>query len=178
MALHAGLSPLGRAAVRELNRVGMLVDVSHASRDAMLQAADLSRSPVVATHTGCAALCAHPRNLDDGQLDALRAVGGLVQITAVPAFLRAAADGQRAAASVRDYVDHVDHAVRRIGVEHVGLSSDFDGGGGLTDWMDAAQTANVSAELLRRGYSRTELRLLWSGNFLRLMRIAAAVARA
>jgi membrane dipeptidase len=177
-ALHGGLSPLGRAAVRELNRVGMLVDVSHASRDAMLQAADLSRSPVVATHAGGAALCAHPRNLDDAQLDALRAVGGLVQVTAVPAFLRATPDGQRAVAAVRDYCDHVDHAVRRIGVEHVGLSSDFDGGGGLADWMDAAQTGNVSAELLRRGYSRTELRLLWSGNFLRLMRIAAAVARA
>lgn len=177
-AIHGGLSPLGRSAIRELNRVGMLVDVSHTSRDAMLQAAAWSRTPVVATHACCRALCDHPRNLDDTQLDALRETGGLVQITAVQAFLRPQPEGGRALASVADYCDHVDYAVRRIGIEHVGLSSDFDGGGGLTDWADASQTAQVSAELLRRGYSAADLRLLWSGNFLRLMRIAASVARA
>lgn len=170
-ARHGGLSELGRAAIAEMNRLGLLVDVSHASRAAMLEAVRVSRMPVVATHACCRALCDHPRNLDDEQLAALKAAGGLVQITAVAAFLRAAAAGQ-AGASVADYVDHVDHAVRRIGLDHVGLSSDFDGGGGLRDWPDAARSAAVTAELLRRGYGPREIGLLWSGNFLRLMRLA------
>jgi membrane dipeptidase len=175
---HGGLSALGRAAIAEMNRVGLLVDVSHVSRDAMLQAADVSRTPIVATHACCRALCDHPRNLDDAQLDALKAVGGLVQITAVAAFLRAQpAGGPAPQASVADYVDHVDHAVRRIGIEHVGMSSDFDGGGWLTDWPDAARSKALTAELQRRGYTAREIGLLWSGNFLRLMRLAALAAR-
>jgi membrane dipeptidase len=174
---HGGLSALGRAAIAEMNRVGLLVDVSHASRDAMLQAAAASRTPIVATHSCCRALRDHPRNLDDAQLDALRDVGGLVQITAVPAFLRnPPAGGGTTQASVADYVDHVDHAVRRIGIDHVGMSSDFDGGGALTDWPDAARSKALTAELLRRGYTAREIGLLWSGNFLRLMRIAALQA--
>lgn len=171
-ARHGGLSELGRAAIAEMNRLGLLVDVSHASREAMLEAARVSRMPVVATHACCRALCDHPRNLDDQQLEALKAAGGLVQITAVASFLRAPSAGGQAAARVADYVDHVDHAVRRIGLDHVGLSSDFDGGGGLTDWPDAARSAAVTAELLRRGYGPREIGLLWSGNFLRLMRLA------
>lgn len=174
---HGGLSALGRAAIAEMNRVGLLVDVSHASREAMLQAAEVSRTPVVATHACCRALRDHARNLDDAQLDALRAVGGLVQITAVPAFLRDPPPGGAATqASVADYVDHVDHAVRRIGLDHVGLSSDFDGGGWLTEWPDAARSRAVTAELHRRGYTAREIGLLWSGNFLRLMRAAARAA--
>jgi membrane dipeptidase len=174
---HGGLSALGRAAIAEMNRVGLLVDVSHASRDAMLQAAEVSRTPIVATHACCRALRDHPRNLDDAQLDALKAVGGLVQITAVPSFLRnPPAGGGNTQASVADYVDHVDHAVRRIGIDHVGMSSDFDGGGGLSDWPDAARSKAVTAELLRRGYTDREVGLLWSGNFLRLMRLAAKAA--
>jgi membrane dipeptidase len=174
--LHGGLSPLGRAAVAEMNRVGLLVDVSHVSRAGMLQAAELSRVPVVATHACCRALCDHPRNLDDAQLDALKATGGLVQITAVASFLRAQTRGEPTRASVADYVDHVDYAVRRIGIDHVGLSSDFDGGGMLTDWPDAGASGAVTAELLRRGYGAREIALLWSGNFLRLMRLAEKAA--
>lgn len=174
---HGGLSPLGRDAVREMNRVGLLIDVSHASRAAMLEAAALSRSPIVATHACCRALRDHPRNLDDTQLDALRDVGGMIQITAVAAFLRDAQPVQSAKATVQDYVDHVDYAVRRIGIEHVGLSSDFDGGGALVDWPDASRTGAVTAELLRRGYGPREIGLLWSGNFLRLMRMAMLVSR-
>lgn len=174
---HGGLSALGRAAIAEMNRLGLLVDVSHASRDAMLQAATVSRTPIVATHTCCSALRDHPRNLDDAQLDALKEVGGLAQITAVPAFLRnPPPGGATTQASVADYVDHVDYAVRRIGIDHVGLSSDFDGGGGLTDWPDAARSKAVTAELHRRGYTAREIGLLWSGNFLRLMRLAAVQA--
>jgi membrane dipeptidase len=175
---HGGLSALGRQAIAEMNRLGLLVDVSHASRDAMLQAAEASRTPIVATHACCRALCDHPRNLDDAQLDALRAVSGLVQVTAVSAFLRPQSPGGAAVqASVADYVDHVDHAVRRIGIEHVGMSSDFDGGGWLTDWPDAARSRALTAELHRRGYGAREIGLLWSGNFLRLMRLAALAAR-
>lgn len=174
---HGGLSPLGRAAIAEMNRLGLLVDVSHASREAMLQAVAASRTPVVATHACCRALCDHPRNLDDGQLDALKATGGLVQITAVSAFLRKQPDGNDKVASAADYVDHVDYAVRRIGIDHVGMSSDFDGGGWLSDWPDAARSRAITAELHRRGYTAREIGLLWSGNFLRLMRVAALAAR-
>jgi membrane dipeptidase len=173
---HGGLSALGRQAIAALNRAGMLVDVSHVAKSAMLQAAEISRTPVVATHTACRALRDHPRNVDDEQLDALKAVAGLAQITAVPSFLRAVPPGQDFVASVEDMADHVDHAVGRIGIEHVGLSSDFDGGGGVRGWENAAETAGLSAALLARGYGRRELGLLWSGNFLRLMRAAEAAA--
>ncbi len=178
---HGGLSPLGRDAIGALNRAGMMVDVSHVSKAGMMQAAEASRSPVVATHTACRALRDHPRNLDDEQLDALRQVGGLVQITAVSAFLRAAPSvgGSAPAATeadVEDMADHVDHAVRRIGVEHVGLSSDFDGGGGIRGWENAAETGGLTAALRERGYGPHEIGMLWSGNFLQVMRAAEAAA--
>jgi membrane dipeptidase len=176
---HGGLAALGREAVGALNRAGMMVDVSHVAKTGMLQAAELSRSPVVATHTACRALRDHPRNIDDEQLDALRRAGGLVQITAVSAFLREApaGAGSAAEADVEDMADHVDHAVRRIGVEHVGLSSDFDGGGGVRGWENAAETGGLTAALRGRGYGPREIGMLWSGNFLRVMRAAEAVAR-
>ncbi len=173
-AEHDGLSPLGRTAIAELNRLGMLVDVSHASRAAMLQAAECSRSPIVATHSCMHALCQHPRNLDDEQLDVLRDVGGVVQVTAVSAFLKPNAKPDQT--TVADFADHVAHAVRRIGIEHVGISSDFDGGGGFAGWNDAAESPNITVELTRRGFGRTELALLWGGNFLRLLRQAEVMA--
>jgi membrane dipeptidase len=175
--LHGGLSPLGRATIQEMNRVGLIVDVSHVARSAMLQAAELSRTPIVATHSCCRGLRDHPRNLDDAQLDALRDVGGLIQITAVDGFLRAPGPDGVSPATLSDYVDHVDYAVRRIGIDHVGLSSDFDGGGGVPGWEDASMTGAVSAELLRRGYGARELALLWSGNFLRVWRATLRAAR-
>ena len=173
-AEHGGLSALGRAAVAELNRLGMLVDVAHVSRDSMLQAVALSRTPVVSTHSCVRALCDHPRNLDDAQLDALRDVGGVMQITAVSAFLKP--DAKPDAVTVADFADHVDYAVRRIGIEHVGISSDFDGGGGFTGWHDASESANITIELLRRGYDRQEIAALWGGNFLRVLRLAEEMA--
>lgn len=171
---HGGLSALGRTALAEMNRLGMLVDVSHVSRNSMLQAAEVSRTPVVATHSCVRALCDHPRNLDDEQLDVLRATGGLIQITAMPAFLRP--KGTLETVSVSDFADHIDHAARRIGVMHVGISSDFDGGGAVNGWRDASESPNVTAELLRRGYGRDEIAALWGGNFLRLLRHAEEVA--
>jgi membrane dipeptidase len=171
---HGGLSPLGRAAIAELNRLGMLVDVAHVSRASMLQAAEASRTPVVSTHSCIRALCDHPRNMDDAQLDALRDVGGVIQITAVPSFLKK--DAKADQVTTADFADHVDYAVRRIGIEHVGISSDFDGGGGFSGWMNAADSPNITAELHRRGYDRAALAALWGGNFLRALRIAEEVA--
>ena len=138
------------------------------SRAAMLQAAEVSRTPIVSTHSCIRALCDHPRNMDDAQLDALRDVGGVIQITAVPSFLK----NERKADQVTtaDFADHVDYAVRRIGIDHVGISSDFDGGGGFSGWMNAADSPNITAELHRRGYDRAALAALWGGNFLRVMR--------
>ena len=167
---HGGLSPLGRDVVAELNRLGMLVDIAHTSKKTMMQAAGLSRTPVLSTHSCIKALCDNARNLDDEQLDTLRAVGGVVQVTAVPGFLKTG--GKADTVTVADYCDHVDYAVRRMGVEHVGISSDFDGGGGFVGWRDASESGNITAELLARGYGAHEIALMWGGNFLRLLRLA------
>jgi membrane dipeptidase len=174
--LHGGLSPLGRAAVAEMNRLGIMVDVSHLSRQSMLQAVQVSRAPVVATHSCAAALCAHPRNLDDLQLDVLRDTDGLVQITAMPPFLRS--KGRADTVTVSDFADHVDYVVKRIGLAHCGISSDFDGGGAISGWRNASESPNITAELVRRGYGHAEIAALWGGNFLRAMRAAARVAEA
>ncbi len=176
--LHGGLSDLGRAAVAEMNRLGLIVDAAHVSRDGFFQAATLSRAPIAVTHACCGALRPHPRNLDDDQLDAVRDVGGVFQVTAVSAFLRGPDARGHFHAGVSDIADHVEHAVRRVGLAHVGLSSDFDGGGGVEGWRHAGESANLSAELLRRGYDPGALALLWSGNFLRVWRAAEAVAAA
>ncbi|WP_342627499.1 dipeptidase [Nguyenibacter vanlangensis] len=174
---HGGLSGLGREAIAEMNRLGLMVDVSHAARSTMMQAVRLSRSPVLATHSCARALCDHPRNLDDEQLDALRDCDGVVHVTAVDAFLRPRAVRQARVVGVADFVDHIDHIVRRIGVRHVGISSDFDGGGMIAGWRDAAESPALTAELLRRGYDAAQIAAIWGGNFLRVLRAAEAVAQ-
>ena len=171
---HGGLSVLGRAAVGMMNRVGLLVDVAHTSRDTMVQAAEASRSPIVSTHSCVSALCDHSRNMTDWQLDVIRDVHGVIQITAVSAFLKPNAKPEEV--TVADFANHIDYAVRRIGIDHVGISSDFDGGGGFSDWHDASQSPNITIELVRRGYDRGALEKLWGGNFLRVMRKAEALA--
>jgi membrane dipeptidase len=173
-AEHGGLSVLGRAAVAAMNRAGMLVDVAHTSRDTMVQAAEASRSPVVSTHSCVSAICDHSRNMTDWQLDVIRDVGGVIQVTAVAGFLKANAKPNEV--TVADFADHIDHAVRRIGIDHVGISSDFDGGGGFSGWHDASQSPNVTIELVRRGYDKGALEKLWGGNFLRVMRVAEGMA--
>jgi membrane dipeptidase len=132
--LHGGLSAFGREVVAECNRTGILVDISHTSRETMLQAAEISKVPVVASHSCVCALCNHPRNLDDLQLDVIRERGGVAQITAVPFFVRP--HGRAETVRVGDFVDHIDYAVRRMGIAHVGISSDFDGGGGFDGCAD------------------------------------------
>ena len=171
---HGGLSSFGREVIARMNELGILVDISHSAKSTMLQAVAASRVPVLATHSCMRALCDHPRNLDDEQLDALKSTGGLVQVTIVSNFLRARA--RAADLTVADIADHIDYAVARIGIEHVGIGTDFDGGGGVTGYMNAAQAPNLTAELARRGYDHTALRHIWGGNFLRLLRQAEAGA--
>lgn len=173
-AEHGGLSALGRRAIALMNKVGMLVDVAHTSRDTMVQAAEESRAPVVSTHSCVSALCDHSRNMTDWQLDVIKDVRGVIQITAVPAFLKPNARGDDV--TVADFANHIDYAVRRIGIDHVGISSDFDGGGGFRDWKDASECPNITIELVKRGYDRGALQKLWGGNFLRCMRAAEALA--
>ncbi len=169
---HGGLSEFGRSVIGRMNALGILVDVSHSSKQSMMQAIGLSRVPVVATHSCIRAICDHPRNLDDEQLEALRDTGGLVQITLVANFLRPHARAQDL--TTADIADHIDYAVRGIGIDHVGIGTDFDGGGGVSDFSNAAQAARLTVELAERGYGHAELRKIWGGNFLRLLRQAEA----
>jgi membrane dipeptidase len=171
---HGGLSTLGKSAVRELNRVGMIVDVAHTSRDTMLQASEVSRTPIVSTHSCVSALCDHSRNMQNWQLDVVRQVRGVIQITAVSAFIKPNAKPEEV--TVPDFADHVDYAVNRIGIDHVGISSDFDGGGWFSGWANAGESLNITAELVRRGYDRGALEKLWGGNFLRVMRVVEEYA--
>jgi membrane dipeptidase len=166
-----GLSPLGRQAVAEMNRVGMMIDVSHTSKASMMQTLELTKAPVIASHSAVRALCDHSRNLDDEQLRALAKNGGVVQVVAFSSYVRcdAGRDASRPRATVREFVDHIDHAVRVAGLDHVGISSDFDGGGGVDGWSDAGETFNVTLELVRRGYTEEQIAKLWSGNLLRVM---------
>jgi membrane dipeptidase len=175
---HHGLSRLGRQAVAELNRLGIMVDVSHGSKAAMLQTVAWSKAPVIASHSGVRALANHSRNLDDEQLVALARKGGVAQLVAFRNYVRARDSTDRRPVTVADFVNHIDYAVKLVGIDHVGISSDFDGGGGVDGWNDASETFNVTLELVRRGYSEADIDQLWSGNLLRVMERAEAVARA
>ena len=207
---HNGLSAFGEQVVAEMNRVGMMVDVSHISKAAMMHAVRISRAPVIASHSSTRAIADHPRNMDDEQLQALKQNGGVMQTVAFAAYVKiqpperleairllrekmlvtgassvralpadkqaeyerelAKIDEKWPRATVRDFVDHIDHAVKLIGVDHVGISSDFDGGGGVEGWNSAAETFNVTLELVRRGYSERDIHKLWGGNLLRVWR--------
>ncbi len=215
---HHGLSDFGKRVVAEMNRVGMMVDVSHVSKECMMQATALSKAPVVASHSSTSAIANVPRNMDDEQLQAVKKNGGVVQIVAFDSYVKAPAPEKLAAidslraklgltsrdafrnmpadkramydsemeaiqkkwpkATVQEFVDHIDHAVKLIGIDHVGISSDFDGGGGVTGWNDASETRNVTAELLRRGYTTEQIRKLWGGNLLRVWSENDSVAAA
>jgi membrane dipeptidase len=172
-AEHGGLSAFGRTVIARMNQLGILVDISHAAKTSMLQAAECSATPILATHSCMRALCDHPRNLDDEQLDVLKATGGLAQITIVSGFLRPKA--RPTDLTVADIADHVDYAVNRMGIDHVGIGTDFDGGGGVHGFMNAAQAPRLTMELAKRGYDRAALEKIWGGNFLRLLRQAEEV---
>ena len=236
--LHNGLSDLGKQVIKEMNTCGMLIDISHPSKEAIRQMIELSEAPVIASHSSARALCDHSRNLDDEQLEWIKENGGVVQTVAFQAYVnkekndarteRLRAIQQKMADSmgvrwfnsfkefrnsdltqdeknawfveyakirdksnaiadsdpdfppevnVSDFVDHIDYLVDRIGLEHVGISSDFDGGGGVAGWSDASETFNVTLELVKRGYSEEEISALWGGNLLRALDEAQAVAQ-
>lgn len=161
---HHGLSALGREVVREMNRLGVMIDLSHAGEETFWQVLELSEQPVVCTHSSCRALCSHPRNLSDDQLCALAQKGGVCQVNAYCDFVNN--DGSRA--SLRDFVAHIVHAIEVAGIEHVGIGSDFDGGGSLPGFDSAADCLNLTRHLLHAGLSHEQLRLLWGGNLLRV----------
>ena len=236
--MHNGVSELGRNAVAELNRVGIMIDVSHPSKQSMLQTVALSKAPIIASHSAVRALADHSRNMDDEQLLALKKNGGVIQVVAFAGYVKIAkpdsperaavlqalrkefglpepgagrgrgaagaagagsAGGARGRggvnalspekraeydrriaeintrtpgdprATVSDFVNHIDYAVKLIGIDHVGISSDFDGGGGVDGWNSAAETFNVTRELVKRGYTEPQIAKLWSGNLLRVM---------
>lgn len=171
-SLHHGLSPLGREAIASMNAHGIMVDVSHAAKTTMMQATEISAVPIVASHSCARALCDHPRNLDDEQLLRLRDTGGVIQITAMSSFLVPAATGK---AGVADLARHVRYVADLIGVDHVGVSSDFDGGGRIQGWADAGQSPAVTEALVEQGFSEAELAKIWGGNFLRVLAQAERV---
>ena len=169
---HGGLSPFGEQVVAELNRLGILVDVSHVSKKTMLAATRLSKAPVIASHSSVAGVYVHARNMDDEQLEALKQNGGVIQLVAFKSYLKAGDD-----ANVSTFVDHIDYAVKKIGIDHVGISSDFGGGGGISGWNSAAETFNVTLELVKRGYSEQDIGKIWGGNVLHILERAEKVAK-
>ncbi len=225
--LHNGLSDLGKQAITEMNKYGIMVDISHPSKEANKQMIAISKAPVIASHSSARALCDHSRNLDDELLKLLKENGGVVQTVAFRSYVSIEKSKTRSEqmnglvkivadsldvkwykwsefrslddeaqtnflqnrkrvmdiandkaklktdfppdVNVSDFVDHIDYIVDLIGIEHVGISSDFDGGGGIEGWQDASETFNVTLELVRRGYTEDQITMIWSGNLLRVL---------
>jgi membrane dipeptidase len=205
---HGGVSPFGREVIARMNQLGMMVDVSHSSKDCMLQAIKLSKAPVIASHSGVRAMADSSRNLTDAQMTALAESGGVLQLVAYTGFIKPdpARDAAFTAleekvrlefgadefsyklhehtpsyqsgvahinldyplASVSDFIDQVEYAIKLMGINHVGISSDFDGGGELRDWSDASESLNITRELLSRGYDEDQIEKIWGGNLLRV----------
>lgn len=160
-----GLTAFGREVVREMNRVGMIIDLSHASEGTFWEVIKLSTDPVIASHSGAKACCFHNRNLTDDQLRALAKNGGVAQVCIYKSYL----NKNRNAASVDDVIRHIDHIVKVAGIDHVGIGSDFDGGGGVPGCMGDNDMINITVKLLERGYSEEDIRKIWGGNFFRVM---------
>ena len=234
--LHNGLSDLGKQVVEEMNKYGIMIDISHPSKEAIKQMIELTKAPVIASHSSARALCDHSRNLDDEQLGWVKENGGVVQTVAFTSYVnkekndarnaksseiqkqvadslgvkwlssraefRALSDEEREAymkvrtqvsdivdtkiekmpdfpgkVNVSDFVDHIDYLVEKMGLQHVGISSDFDGGGGVEGWNDASETFNVTLELVKRGYTEEQIEKLWSGNLLRVLDECEKVAQ-
>jgi membrane dipeptidase len=167
--LHNGLSKLGIEVIREMNRLGIMIDISHPSKEAIRQMIRLSKAPVIASHSSARSLCDHSRNLDDEQLAWIKNNGGVVQTVAFKSYLNSEKINNNISVNVSDFVNHIDYLVNTIGINHVGISSDFDGGGGIEGWNDASETFNITLELVRRNYSEVEIEKLWSGNLLRVL---------
>jgi microsomal dipeptidase-like Zn-dependent dipeptidase len=223
---HGGLSEFGKQIVREMNRLGMIIDVSHASKKATIDALTLSKAPIIASHSGASAVNEHSRNIDDETLRLFKKHGGVVQVVSLADYIKARTDSpERIAAqdairkefgipagrgegarkamqamtqeqrtkfremlreldvkfprtpvTVADMVNHVDHIVKTIGIDHVGIGTDFDGGGGVIGFNDASESINITKELVKRGYSEEEIGKIWGGNLLRVWREVERVA--
>ncbi|MDA1289019.1 MAG: membrane dipeptidase [Bacteroidetes bacterium] len=233
--LHSGISELGKQLIDSLNYYGIMVDISHPSKESIRQTIQHSKAPVIASHSSARALSDHPRNLDDEQLEWVKNSGGVVQTVALGTFVNKVKQEKYQSAvdsvlkqtasdlgieylsrreqyslpeekrlvyqeswntvqeeakealeivkqitppvNVSDFVDHIDYIKNKIGIDHVGISSDFDGGGGIEGWMDASQTFNITLELVKRGYSEEEIKKIWSGNLLRVLDRAQEISR-
>lgn len=161
---HGGVSQFGEQVIAEMNRLGLMVDLSHAGEKSFYDALHISRTPIVCSHSNSRALCDVPRNITDDQMRALAAAGGVCQITLYNGFLRT--DGK---STVTDAIRHLEHAIDLMGIEHVGLGTDFDGDGGIPGLADASELVNFTKALLRRRYSESDMALIWGGNWLRVM---------
>ena len=198
-AKYNGISELGKKVIDSMNYYGIMVDISHPSKEAIRQTISHSKTPIIASHSGVRALSEHPRNLDDEQLQWVKESGGVVQTVALALFVNKekhenysnafealedktdntalkALKKEHPPVDVADFVDHIDYVKNKIGIDHVGISSDFDGGGGIEGWKDASETFNVTLELVKRGYTEEEISKIWSGNLLRVLQEVADVA--
>jgi membrane dipeptidase len=209
-AEHNGVSEFGKQVIAEMNRLGMMVDVSHASDKSFFDAIELSKAPIIASHSSVRAIAQHNRNMTDEMIKKLAAKGGVVQICILDEYVKnpdtttvnykrikqirkiysggmekmteaekealfnewdeLKAWKQKDLPNVKDLVDHIDHVKNLVGVDYIGIGSDFDGGGGLMDCVDVAQFPNITRELIHRGYSEKEIRKIWGGNLLRVFR--------
>lgn len=203
-----GLSGFGEKVVDEMNKQGIMIDVSHISDESFFDVMEKSKAPVIASHSSCRALCESPRNLTDEMILALKENGGVIQICILSNYLRppkpnpeldtklaeirekynnfeglseeefekarreyySVRNKFRDYATIGDAVDHIDHVVQLAGIDYVGIGTDFDGGGGITDMMDVSQMKNITIEMLKRGYSKNELEKIWGGNAMRVLK--------
>jgi membrane dipeptidase len=210
-----GLSPLGAEVVKEMNHLGIIVDISHVSDKSFYDVLKITKAPVIASHSSCRALCVSPRNLSDDMLLALKENGGVIQICILSSYLKTPEPnpemeakinelkktyGEYSAlsedlkklvrkefgeirrkyeklATVKDIVDHIDHVVQVIGIDYVGIGSDFDGGGGVEGCRSVAEMKNITIELLRRGYTKSDIRKIWGGNFMRVFKKVEETAK-
>lgn len=162
---HGGVSAFGEQVIGEMNRLGMMVDLSHGAETSFFDALSISQTPIVCSHSNCKALCDVPRNLTDAQLKALAQAGGVAQITLYHGFLR-----KEGEADIRDAMAHLNHAIDVMGIDHVGLGTDFDGDGGIKGLADASELINFTTALLRQRFSKADIKKIWGENWLRVMR--------
>ncbi len=213
---HNGLSEFGQRVTAEMNRLGMMIDVSHISDKALCDVLEISRAPVIASHSSSRAICDNPRNLSDDMLKKIAQRGGVVQACILSEYVKKARPNPardealrvlrekykdyqslsreererarqeyyaiykrypRQLATVAEFVDHIDHIVKVAGIDHVGIGTDFDGGGGLKDCFDISQMGNITLELVSRGYSEEQVRKIWGGNIMRVFRQVEKIAR-
>ena len=206
--IHGGLSSFGKEVISKMNQLGIMVDISHISDKAALQAIKLSQTPVIASHSSARTIANHPRNLSDNIIKKIANKNGVIQVVAFSSYIEVNKERNNAINSLRKFIvnltgdkifiyrkhtkhpqykikmdeinrdfplpsvdkfiDHVDYIVNLVGINYVGISSDFGGGGGIDGWMDASQTKNITLALLERGYSKNDIKKIWSENFLRV----------